>query len=890
MIRLNDTQRIGLIGGLILIGLTFASGLAVYALMQRQAEAILVKSLETSLQSDRRLFENVITAGVAKALTVPTRPFVIQNLQRLKADAGDATARAALQRIADSFLETGFSGIAFYDVRDAEVVQAGTLARAPAFGVPLNAQAPARLLWDGRFVLQVVRDVVDANGVRIGTAKAEAALPQLQRAIAEAGGQGRSAELAVCAPLEADMQCFPLTRTQQVLERLPRVLDGQSLPMSHALEGASGSVSTRDYRHVPVVAAYAPVGTLGLGMVLKVDQDALFGPAREQLGVVAAVLAGLTLIGVALLLALTSPLVRTLVQSRQETAVARDKLHDLEERWRFALDSTGAGVWDLDVPAGRILLSERCKTMLGYSDAEIGDRLDSWHARIHPDDLPGLQAARDVVFEGRSEIFSNEHRKRCKDGSWKWVQVRGMAAARDATGRPLRLIGTYLDISARKAAEDTIRHQAHYDPLTQLPNRRLFLDRLGQDIVKARRDRHSLALLLIDLDEFKEVNDTLGHDAGDRLLQEAARRIRRCVRDSDTVARLGGDEFTVVLTELSSHAHAEDIAQKITDALAEPFHLGDEVVYVSASLGITLYPADADDIDTLMKHADQAMYAAKRQGRNRFCYFTASLQEAAQARLKLSRELREAVAGSQFVTHFQPIVDLVSGRVHKAEALVRWRHPSGELVNPAAFIPLAEETGLINTLGEWVFRESLQRANAWRRRFGDDFQISVNMSPVQFRPEGRMHTEAWLQHLQAIGLSGENLVVEITENLLLHAAPDITEQLFRFRDAGIRIAIDDFGTGYSTLSYLKQFPIDFLKIDRSFVRDLETDPNDMALSRAIILMAHELGLKVIAEGVETAAQRGLLAAAGCDYAQGYLYSKPLPPDAFEAWLAGRTAQ
>jgi EAL domain-containing protein (putative c-di-GMP-specific phosphodiesterase class I) len=278
------------------------------------------------------------------------------------------------------------------------------------------------------------------------------------------------------------------------------------------------------------------------------------------------------------------------------------------------------------------------------------------------------------------------------------------------------------------------------------------------------------------------------------------------------------------------------------------------------------------------------MYAAKKQGRNRFCYFTASLQEAAQTRLKLSRELREGMTANQFTAHFQPIVELSSGRIHKAEALLRWQHPTRGLVDPMSFIPLAEDTGLINAIGEWMFSESAQRAKAWSGAFGADFQVSVNMSPVQFRTAGRMQTEAWLSHLQDIGLSGANLTVEITESLLLHVHADVTNLLFRFRDAGIQIAIDDFGTGYSSLAYLKQFPIDYLKIDRSFVRDIETDPNDMALSRAIIVMAHELGLKVIAEGVETEGQRSLLAAAGCDYAQGYLFAQPLPPDAFESLL------
>jgi len=357
------------------------------------------------------------------------------------------------------------------------------------------------------------------------------------------------------------------------------------------------------------------------------------------------------------------------------------------------------------------------------------------------------------------------------------------------------------------------------------------------------------------------------------------------VRDADTIARLGGDEFTVLLTELTDHTtHVEDIAQKIIARLAEPYQLGNETAYVSASIGITLFPRDAEDIDTLVKHADQAMYAAKKQGRNRFCYFTASLQEAAQTRLKLSRELREGVAGNQFTAHFQPIVELSSGRIHKAEALLRWQHPTRGLVDPMSFIPLAEETGLINAIGAWMFSESAQRAKAWRGPFGADFQISVNMSPIQFRAAGRMQAEAWLRQLQDIGLWGSNLIVEITESLLLHVHTEVTDLLFRFRDAGIQIAIDDFGTGYSSLSYLKQFPIDYLKIDRSFVRGIETDPNDMALSRAIIVMAHELGLKVIAEGVETGGQRSLLAAAGCDYAQGYLFAQPLTPDAFESLL------
>lgn len=885
--RPHKSHRIIIIGGLILTALTLASGIAVYAVMQRQAESILVRSLETSLQGDRRLFESEIGFGVANALTVSTRPFVIHNLRLLNAEPGDPEGRHALQRIANSFLPTGFSGVSFHDAGGTRIVQAGRLSQSPELSVPLNTQTRADLLWDGQLILHVVRDVVDEQGSRIGMAKTETPLPHLTHAIAEADAIGGTAELALCAALEQDMQCFPLTRSRRVFQRLPRTLEGRPLPMSHALNGETGTLFARDYRREKVVAAYTPVGTLGLGMVLKIDQAELFGPVKKQLSVIAPMLGSLVLAGVLLLYWLVAPLVRKLVISERETAEANDRLRDVEERWRFALESTSAGVWDLDIPGNRILLSSRCKDMLGYADDEIGTDMDEWVQRIHPDDRAALTATRQQLVDGTSDTFTNEHRKRCKDGSWKWVQVRGMVVARDEAKLPLRVIGTYLDISERKQAEETIQRQANFDPLTQLPNRRLFLDRLEHEIIKSRRADVSLALLLVDLDQFKEVNDTLGHDVGDTLLQETAQRIRDCTRDADTVARLGGDEFTVILTELSGRSHVEDIAQKIIGRLAEPFHLGNETAYISASVGITLYPNDASDIDTLMKNADQAMYAAKKQGRNRFSHFTASLQEAAQARLKLSKALREAISDKQFTTHFQPIIDLATGRIHKAEALVRWQHPVRGQVNPLEFIPLAEEIGLINEIGNWVFKESARWAKEWSTQFGKDFRVSVNMSPTQFRMEGCVNAEAWLSHFREMGFPGKNLIVEITEGLLLNAHTDVIDKLFMFRDAGIQIAIDDFGTGYSTLSYLKQFPIDYLKIDRSFVRDLETDPNDMALSKAIIVMAHELGLQVVAEGVETEGQRSLLSAAGCDYAQGNLYAKPLPPVQFEAMLRSR---
>jgi diguanylate cyclase (GGDEF)-like protein/PAS domain S-box-containing protein len=462
----------------------------------------------------------------------------------------------------------------------------------------------------------------------------------------------------------------------------------------------------------------------------------------------------------------------------------------------------------------------------------------------------------------------------------EWLTINTLY---NADGAVQRRVALFSDITERKRSEELIWRQANFDPLTRLPNRNMFRDRLYQDIKKAQRAGLSVALLFIDLDHFKEVNDTLGHGMGDLLLVKAAHRISACVREADTVARLGGDEFTVTLMGLADESHVEKIAQNIITRLAEPFQLGHNVARVSASIGITLYPADAAETEALLKHADQAMYAAKNAGRNRFSYFTPTLQEAAQHRLQLINDLHGALTGGQFVVYFQPIVELATGRIFKAEALLRWQHPRRGMVGPADFVAVAEETGLIADIGDWVFMEALRWAKRWAGLCPEVFQVAVNKSPAQFRARNGTHND-WLVHLREFGLSGQNLVIEITESLLLDAQIGIAERLLMFHDAGIQVAIDDFGTGYSALSYLKKFDIDYLKIDQSFVRNLVDDPSDKALVEAIIVLAHKLGLQVIAEGVETEAQKDFLAAAGCDFAQGYLFSRPVPPEAFEQVL------
>lgn len=563
-------------------------------------------------------------------------------------------------------------------------------------------------------------------------------------------------------------------------------------------------------------------------------------------------------------------------------------LKQSEERWKLALDSTGDGVWDWYVQTGVAFTSRRCKEIYGFAQDELADRVDALDQRTHPDDVAQMQRDRDAHVRGETETYTNEHRILCKDGSWKWVLTRGMLISRDAQGLPLRMIGTHTDISDRKHAQALIWKQAHFDDLTGLPNRRMLRQRLDAAIQHHQQSQQALAILFIDLDHFKEVNDTLGHDNGDRLLLQAAQRILDCVATNDTVARMGGDEFTVMLCDTQDDQRVAAVMQRILDSLARVFLLGGEQVFVSASIGVAQYPRNATQVDELLKHADQALYVAKGAGRNRYSFFTPALQEAAQLRARLAADLRVAQQHAQLELLYQPIVHLRSGRVFKAEALLRWHHPQRGTVSPAQFIPIAESTGLIISIGEWVFQQAAHQVAQWCARYGSDFQISINKSPVQFHRPEKTHT-SWDRHLQTLGLDGTNIAVEITEGLLLDTSDDVAQQLQALRASGMAISLDDFGTGYSSLTYLQKFTIDYIKIDQSFVRNLSAASTDLALCKAIILLAHDLGMQVVAEGVETMEQRDLLMAAGCDFGQGYWFARPLGAEAFEAFMLHRQA-
>jgi diguanylate cyclase (GGDEF)-like protein/PAS domain S-box-containing protein len=679
-----------------------------------------------------------------------------------------------------------------------------------------------------------------------------------------------------------------------------------------------------------------------------------------------------------------------------------------EERWKFALEGAGDGMWDWNPQTDQAFFSRRWKEMLGYAEHEFPDTGAAWVEHLHPDDKDRVVSTVREYFAGTQPFYVVEFRMRCMDGSWKWILARGKLVSRDAEGNPLQIIGTHTDISERKQADeqlhiaatafetqegimitdadsrilrvnrafteitgytanevigqdprilssgrhdadfyaamwkdikvnggwdgeiwnrrkngevylehliitavknpggtvtnyvatitdftmsmevaDKIKNLAFYDPLTQLPNRRLLLDRLKQALASSARADRTGALLFIDLDNFKNLNDTLGHDIGDLLLQQVAQRLTSCVREGDTVARLGGDEFVVMLENMSEHdleaaAQTEAIAEKILAAFSQPFQLAKHVFRCTASIGVALFNNNQHATDELMKQADIAMYQAKKAGRNTLRFFDPQMQTSISVRVSLEGELHKALDDRQFQLHYQVQVDRSSHPVG-AEALIRWVHPERGQVLPAQFIPLAEETGLILPIGQWVLETACAQLKSWQAEaLSRDLVLAVNVSARQ------LHQADFVAQVRAVvqrhAINPKLLKLELTEGMLLENIEHTIATMNALNEIGVKFSLDDFGTGYSSLQYLKRLPLDQLKIDQSFVRDIATHSSDIAIVRTIVAMARSLDIAVIAEGVETEQQQQMLLKNGCTNYQGYLYGKPLPIGEFDALL------
>ena len=564
---------------------------------------------------------------------------------------------------------------------------------------------------------------------------------------------------------------------------------------------------------------------------------------------------------------------------------AQEALKESEERYALAARGSNDGLWDWSLSANVMYFSARWKAMLGYQEGEIGDRPEEWFDRIHDADRERVKKEIAAHQEGLTPHFESEHRVLHKDESFRWMLSRGVAI-HDVSGNVLRMAGSQTDITEGKVS----------DPLTGLPNRLLFIDRVGRLVEhRKRHENHLFAVLFLDLDGFKMINDSLGHLIGDQLLLGVASRLEKCLRSTDTVARLGetftvarlgGDEFTVLLDDIKDPSDAKRAADRLMKALASPFLLGGKEVFTSVSIGIALSTSAYENPEDILRDADTAMYRAKSLGKARYEVFDADMRAGVMARLQLETDLRRALERGEFQNFYQPIVALDSGEIAGFEALSRWQHPTRGLLGPNEFIPVAEETGLIRELGWWNLREACRQIREWRAGSiaNRHLTISVNLSAKQFLQPNLVEDIRKLLH--ELALPPEALKLEITESTVMTDPSGAVEMLQQIKSLGIRLAIDDFGTGYSSLSYLHRFPLDTLKIDRSFISGMGDEGEGMEIARTILPMANSLRLDVVAEGVETVQQVTLLQKLQCKYGQGYYFSRPLSAEGAASLLAG----
>ena len=558
-----------------------------------------------------------------------------------------------------------------------------------------------------------------------------------------------------------------------------------------------------------------------------------------------------------------------------ERRMAEEALRESEARYRLMAENSTDMISRTSNRGILLYASDASRRLLGYEPAELVGR--SFYDFVFDADREEVRHLSSLIHESGPTTFA--YRVEKKDGSLVWFETTSRSVRDAVTGKIREVVGVSRDVTERKKVEEQIEYQAYHDALTGLPNRRLFRDRLTVALAHARRMKHPLAVMFLDLDRFKVVNDTLGHSTGDELLKAVGMRLQTSLREEDSIARMGGDEFTILLADLKTPDDAAKIAQKVLDTVAHPMHIDGTELFVTTSIGIALFPSDGDSAEELLANSDRAMYRAKDAGRNSYQMFTPAMNSRALERLALENDLRHALDRGELELHYQPQINIATGRVAGVEALLRWNRPGFGLVGPKDFIPVAEETQLIVPIGEWVLREACRQARAWQSNRPAGFRMAVNLSPRQFQ-----HSDLPIVIASALELSGlapGDLELEITESLAMQNTTRTIATLQRLREMGVQIAIDDFGTGHSSLNYLRSFPIDSVKIDQEFVQEIETSAADRAIVSAVIGMARGLRLRVTAEGVETESQLAFLREQGCEEVQGFLFGEPVPASAFQ---------
>jgi diguanylate cyclase (GGDEF)-like protein/PAS domain S-box-containing protein len=1005
-----DERRIILISALTLTTLILLAGFSVYKIMQPKPEAMVASGLKIALENMAQLIENQITHAISHTKTASANASLIQNLGKTSNGLKDKNFTELILP-SEKTLSNHFSNIDIYDSEGNLIWSSGRKSSysSPAIQIDTHSGTRSDLLWNEQFILRNSMPILDDEKNSVGQLVTEEPLPALTKIFTEITLVGTTGSFLLCASTKenvSEIDCFMRKATSNHI-RIQRVISNEPLPIHYALEGKSGIKSIRDYRQIKVIAAHSPIA-YGLGAVLKINEQELFGNLEDQLQTILLYLAVFVAFGVAILYWVTLPLIQkslksrnALIRTHKELIHARNYAEQVSSELTsyintlgkialiFFMDDQGKIVQANDklceisgytqeeligqehrllnsqehpepffidmwgnISAGKIWHQEICNRSKGGTlywinsviiplvnrhgeidrylsvsvditahkqrDRDLSERIKENNCllmtRKHLEEnasvleicqkilesfiaaLPYPEMAVVLIKIGNQQIATADYKENISDKISATIvsngEICGLLQLSYLRNFPFTLPYEQNLINAiahdlgqwyeRKEAEQRIIRMATHDTLTGLPNWYLLQDRIEQALVHDTRYQRQMAVLFIDLDHFKTVNDSLGHDFGDLLLKAVAERLLVCVRSEDTVARQGGDEFIVVLNSIAMSLDAAKVAQKILDSLTLPYWIQENELHINGSIGIAVFPEDGNSVEALLKNSNMAMYHAKANGRNNYQFFTHELNKSAHERHILSLDLRRALERDELVLYYQPVVNVPGNKLHSVEALLRWRHPEQKLIAPDKFISLAEETGLIIPIGEWVIRTVCMQIKNWQSHGYIAPRVAINLSGRQFRDNELIAKISCI--LEETGVEAKYIALEITESMLIDNIEKVVETLECLSKMGIHISIDDFGTGYSSLSYLKRFPIHTLKIDRSFIRDIVTDKNDRAIVTAIIAMAHNLEMEVTAEGIEEKEQLNLLMVQQCNHYQGYYFSKPIPVVEVESML------
>lgn len=562
----------------------------------------------------------------------------------------------------------------------------------------------------------------------------------------------------------------------------------------------------------------------------------------------------------------------------KELKLSQEALAESETRYELVVKGANDGIWDWDVQKNKMYISNQGIKILGYEDSELKYNIETWKSLLHPEDKSNAIKMLDDYLNKIINTYISTYRLKSKNGDYKWILSKAQAIW-DINGKPIRVVGSHKDITEQKRNEEKVLNLAYYDLITGLPNRAMFEKQLSSQILKAKQANEQCALLYFDLDDFKNVNDTLGHSYGDILLKMVSKEFRKYKKEGYTLARLGGDEFGLIVSEIKQLGELHNLASMILNSLEKPWILNEQEFYISTSIGIAVFPNHGEDSETLLRNADTAMYCAKEAGKKGYKIYKEEMYTQKMEFINMKKSLRYGVKNKEFILNYQPVIDLKNNRIISSEALIRWNHPIKGLIPPINFINLAEKTGIIKEIGKWTLETACKQNKFWIEKGYSPIKISINMSAIEFKQRNLVKNIKDI--LQETGLDSKYLVIEITENTVLEDLNHTINVLNELKKMNIKIALDDFGTGYSSLNYLKILPIDYLKLDKSFIDNVTTKSKDQAITKALIKLAHDIGLQVVAEGIETEQQYHYLKEINCDLGQGYFFDKPLSAGEFE---------